>query len=134
MKTINSQITAAALLRAANLKQKIDAMQAELMALLGGESVAETPTDETTVVPAKAGKHVPHNMSKGGRAAISAAQKARWAKVHQAQQAKEQAVAAKRAARLEKAAAKAKAKADNLAAQAAASHAPAEATSAPVAA
>ena len=69
-------LTAADLRRAADLQDKITAMQAELARLLGGAGSA----------PAKAGKAVKTgrrkpNISAAGRRRIAAAQKARWAKV-----------------------------------------------------
>jgi len=67
-------LTPVQLRRAANLKEKIAALETQLAALLG---VAAKPV---AAKPAKKkGK-----MSAAGRARIAAAQKARWAKIHAA--------------------------------------------------
>jgi hypothetical protein len=63
-------LTSQQLRRAADLKERIDALQNELEALLGGG--AATPAAKPTG-PRK------HRMSAAGRAAIAAAAKARWA-------------------------------------------------------
>jgi len=62
-----SSLGAAQLRRAAKLKEKITKLTAELDSVLGSSSG----------VPLKK----KHNMSAAGRAAIRAAQKARWAKI-----------------------------------------------------
>lgn len=54
---------------AANLKDQIDRLQARLNGLAGNS------------VPAKAARRKRRTMSAAGRAAIAAAQKARWAKI-----------------------------------------------------
>ena len=54
---------------AADLKEKIEALNTELASILG------TPPSVSTNAPKKRG------MSVAGRAAIAAAQKARWAKI-----------------------------------------------------
>jgi hypothetical protein len=64
-----SSLTATQLRRAADLKEKIDALNKEMASILG----APAP------VSAKAPKK--RKMSRAGRAKIAAAQKARWAKV-----------------------------------------------------
>jgi hypothetical protein len=58
--------------KAADIKERIDALQNELTELLSGE--VPTPA-QTTEAPKK------HKMSAAGGAAIRAAQKARWAKI-----------------------------------------------------
>ena len=64
-------ITAKQLRKAANLKEKIAVLENQLASLLGGKTS-----------PAQAAKLVKkRKMSAAGRAAIRAAQKARWAKV-----------------------------------------------------
>lgn len=60
-------LTSAQLKRAANLKDKISALEKELVSILGA-SQASAPKKKGT-------------MSAAGRAKISAAQKERWAKV-----------------------------------------------------
>lgn len=76
------QLTAADLRRAADLQDKITAMQAELARLLGG--VVSSPAKAVkTPKAAKASKPARRkpNISDAGRRRIAAAQKARWAKV-----------------------------------------------------
>jgi hypothetical protein len=71
-----SNLTAVQLRRAAELKEGIASMQGELNRLL------DIPADKPA--PAKAPKsprRKKHKMSAAGRAAIRAAQKARWAKI-----------------------------------------------------
>lgn len=63
-----SNLTSAQLKKAANLKDKIEAMQKQLDALLGGGSE-----------PAK--KKRKGGMSAAGRKAVAAAQRKRWAAV-----------------------------------------------------
>ena len=72
--SIIAKLSPAHLRRAANLKEKIAALQNQLDALLGAEAkpVAAKPAK-------KKGK-----MSAAGRARIVAAQKARWAKIRAA--------------------------------------------------
>ena len=62
-------LTTKQLRRAADLKEKIEALNTELASILG--TPASTPT--------KARKK--RGMSAAGRAAVAAAQKARWAKI-----------------------------------------------------
>lgn len=60
--------------QAANLKEKIDGLQTELYAILGGE--VPTPGDaETPPAP----KNLRRKVSAKGRARMAAAQRARWA-------------------------------------------------------
>jgi hypothetical protein len=68
-----SNVGAVELRRAAKLKEKITKLTKELDAILGGSS------------PTPARKK--HTMSAAGRAAIRAAQKARWAKIKAAKKA-----------------------------------------------
>jgi len=65
-----SSLTTTQLRRAADLKEKIDALSKELSALFG------TPASLSAKAPKKKFK-----MSAAGKAKIAAAQKARWAKV-----------------------------------------------------
>ena len=65
-----SSLTTAQLRRAADLKEKIEALDQELASILGGSASVSVKT------PKKKG-----GMSAAGRARIAAAQKARWAKV-----------------------------------------------------
>jgi hypothetical protein len=65
-----SNVGAGELRRAAKLKEKITKLTKELDAILGGSS---------STAPRKK-----HKMSAAGRAAIRAAQKARWAKIKSA--------------------------------------------------
>ena len=69
--------------KAADLQEKIQSLQEELGQLLGGE--VTTPA-ETTEAPKKRKKG---KMSAAGRAAIRAAQQARWAKIRGTAQAAE---------------------------------------------
>jgi hypothetical protein len=64
-----SSLTITQLRRAADLKEKIDALTKELNSLLGAVTVAATKS------PKKGG------MSAAGRAKIAAAARARWAKI-----------------------------------------------------
>lgn len=66
-----SSLSTAQLRRAADLKDKIEALNKELASILGGAA---------PVVAAKAPKKK-RSMSAAGRAKIAAAQKARWAKI-----------------------------------------------------
>lgn len=66
-----SDLTVAQLRTAANLKERIAALQKQLAALLG------TAKPTAAAKPAKKKR----NMSAAARARIAAAQKARWAKV-----------------------------------------------------
>jgi hypothetical protein len=65
-------LTPTALRRAANIKERIDALQNKLSELLGSEDSSSTVETEK---PRKR-----HRMSRAGRAAIAAAVRARWAK------------------------------------------------------
>jgi hypothetical protein len=64
-----AELRAHQLIKAANLKDRIEALTKELNALLGSSPAS------TTAKPAKKG------MSAAGRAKVAAAQKARWAKI-----------------------------------------------------
>src|ERR1035441_6796298 len=68
-----TSLTPQQLRKAANIQEKIQSLQEELGQLLGGD--VSTPA-QTTEEPKKKRK-----MSAAGRAAIRAAQKARWAKI-----------------------------------------------------
>ena len=74
MSTSYNNLSVSDLRKAANLKEKIEALEKELSHLLGGAG-SGTPA---------AGKRGGGGMSASGRAAIIAAQKARWAKFHAA--------------------------------------------------
>ncbi len=67
------ELTSKQLRRAANLKDKIESLQGDLNKLLGGGTVNGSAKQ---TAPKKKRK-----MSAAGRAKISAAAKARWAKV-----------------------------------------------------
>lgn len=73
MNTDLSSLSAAQLRRAAALKDRIQALERQLSSLLGNSAPAPA-------APAKKSKF----MSKAARAKISAAQKARWAKLKSA--------------------------------------------------
>ena len=101
-------LTPAQLRHAADLKEKIDALQEELNRLQGGAPAASSAgatggkrkisaagiariraaqlkrwaKAKGKSAPAKSGKRGPKKMSAAGRARIAAAQKARWAKFH----------------------------------------------------
>ena len=60
--------------QAADLKEKIDGLQTELYAILGGE--VPTPADAETPPAPKSGRR---KVSAEGRARMAAAQRARWA-------------------------------------------------------
>ena len=64
-------LTSAQLKHAADIKDKISALEKELASILGSPAKASTPTP----APKKKSK-----MSAAARAKIAAAQKARWAK------------------------------------------------------
>lgn len=64
-----STLTTTQLRHAADLKEKIDALNKELASILGA------PAQEAAKAPKKGG------MSAAGRARVAAAQKARWAKI-----------------------------------------------------
>jgi hypothetical protein len=64
-----SSLTATQLRRAADLKEKIEALNKEIASILGAPAL----------VSAKAPKK--RKMSRAGRARVAAAQRARWAKV-----------------------------------------------------
>lgn len=68
------QLTSKQLRHAANIKDKIENLQSELTHLLGGSTVANGSPAKATV-PRK------RKMSAAARAKISAAAKARWARV-----------------------------------------------------
>ena len=67
-----SNLTSNQLIRAAKIKEQIDALNQQLNSILGGSA---------SVPATKAPKG---GMSAAGRARIAAAQKARWAKIHSA--------------------------------------------------
>jgi hypothetical protein len=69
-------ITPQQLRKAANIQEKIQALQKELGQILGSEPTTPAPT---TQAPTKERKK--YRMSAAGRARIAAAVKARWAKV-----------------------------------------------------
>ena len=73
-------LTPKALRKAANIKEKIDALQDKISELLGNG--ASTPAANTGKPRKK------HRMSRAGRAAIAAAARARWAKYGNAVSAK----------------------------------------------
>ena len=97
MSNLLSSLTTAQLRHAADLKEKIDALTKELSSLLG----ASAP------VAAKVAKKK-GGMSAAGRAKVSAAAKARWAKIKAAKPAAKPAVKAPAKKRTMSAAAKAK--------------------------
>ena len=66
-------LTSAQLIKAANIKDKIEALTKELNGLLGSPAPA-----------VKAAKPAKRGMSAAGRAAVSAAAKLRWAKINAA--------------------------------------------------
>lgn len=68
-----TSLTPAQLRKAADLKEKIAKLETELNSLLGGSS---------TVNPAAKAPKKKRGMSAKGRAAVAAAQKARWAKIN----------------------------------------------------
>ena len=74
-----TNLTPSQLRQAADLKEKISALENQLSQLTGAttQSVAAKPV--TTKAPKKKG-----GMSAAGRAKVSAAQKARWAKIKSA--------------------------------------------------
>ena len=77
-----SNISVVTLRRAVELREQIDALNAELSALLGGSPVASPPAIPAVAAPAPAAPKAGNksrNMSAEARAAIAAAQKARWA-------------------------------------------------------
>ena len=67
-----SSLTATQLRRAADIKEKIDALNKEMASILGA------PDSISGKAPRK------RKMSRAGRAKIAAAQKARWAKIKRA--------------------------------------------------
>jgi len=80
-----TEIDADQLRRAAGIVERIEALQDELSAILGGE-VATKPKRKYTRRAAKKGavvkkKKAKRKMSAAGRAAIRAAQAKRWTKV-----------------------------------------------------
>jgi hypothetical protein len=75
-----SNVTSEQLRKAADLKDNIDALQAELNALLGGEVPAPAQVAiEASQALGNGGRKRRKKVSAEGRANISAAQKARWA-------------------------------------------------------
>ena len=75
MIAVMSNLSAKQLRKAANLADKIEALQHQLNALIGGTSVA---APAAAAAPKKRKKA---KFSAAARAAISAAQRARWAKI-----------------------------------------------------
>jgi hypothetical protein len=73
MKTNISDLTITKLKNLLTLKEQIEALQSQLDSIAGGDG--EIPS------PGKAPKKRRRRMSRAGRAAIAAAQRARWAKV-----------------------------------------------------
>ena len=80
MSTSLNHLSVSELRKAANLKERIEALEKELSRLIGSAVSAAPATDGA---PRKK-----RGMSAAGRARIIAAQKARWAKVHAAKGAK----------------------------------------------
>jgi hypothetical protein len=76
MSTSYNHLSVSDLRKAANLKERIEALEKELSRLIGSAPSAASSTDSA---PRKK-----RGMSAAGRARIIAAQKARWAKVHAA--------------------------------------------------
>lgn len=74
-------LTSSQLNQAAQLKDRITALEKQLAAILGGSSAV-------AAVKAPAGKRGRKKMSAAGRAKIAAAQKARWAKINAGKPAK----------------------------------------------
>jgi hypothetical protein len=68
-------ITAKQLRQAANLQEKIQSLQKELIQILGA------PAEPVDAAPADGRRKKKHRMSAAGRAAIGAAARARWAKL-----------------------------------------------------
>ena len=66
-------LTATQLKHAATIKEKITSLEKELVAILGGAPAAKAPAAKPVKKKRK--------MSAAGRARVSAAQKARWAKI-----------------------------------------------------
>ena len=75
MSTSLNQLSVSDLRKAANLKEKIEALEKELSHLIGSGSAAVSASNGKTT--GKKG-----GMSASGKARIIAAQKARWAKFH----------------------------------------------------
>lgn len=75
-------LSAASLRRAADIQDKIEALQRELASLLGGRHAAPAPA--AAAAPAKPaaaeGRKRRRNMSPEARARIGAAARARWAR------------------------------------------------------
>jgi hypothetical protein len=74
MSLLNS-LSGAALRQAANIKDKIQALEKELLQVLNNTTIAISVSGPVTTVKKKGG------MSAAGKAKIAAAQKRRWAKV-----------------------------------------------------
>jgi hypothetical protein len=68
-----SNVSVHQLKQAITIRERIEALEAELGQLLGGSDGAATPTSN--------GRRKRRGMSAAGRARIAAAQKARWAKI-----------------------------------------------------
>lgn len=86
MAQITSGFSAASLRRAADIQDKIEALQRELASLLGGKPAAPAPAPAAAkpaaAKPAAAsdGRRRRRNMSPEARARIGAAARARWAR------------------------------------------------------
>lgn len=83
MAQITSGFSAASLRRAADIQDKIEALQRELASLLGGKPIAAAPAPAPAAAakPAAAdGRKRRRNMSAEARARIGAAARARWAR------------------------------------------------------
>lgn len=75
--------SAASLRRAADIQERIDTLQHELSAILGGQAVAAAPAaaaEADDSVKAGPGRRRRRRMSAEARARIGAAAKARWAR------------------------------------------------------
>jgi hypothetical protein len=78
---ITTTLTSQQLRQAADLKEKIEALQSELDRVMSfQESAPVAPESPESFGPSNNGKPKKRQMSAEGRASIRAAQKARWAK------------------------------------------------------
>jgi hypothetical protein len=77
-----TQLTVSQLNRAADLKERIDALNSELSSLLSGSGKLSTQNSELSTGGATSGGR--RGMSAAGRARIAAAARARWAKYNAA--------------------------------------------------
>ena len=80
-----TNLTSKQLRKAADIQDKIEALQADLAAILGSAPVAAAASSKAdapkAAKAAKGPKKRKGGMSAEGRARVAAAQKARWAKV-----------------------------------------------------